>query len=66
MTESDQPLYFIDRRNGKERRKFSYTLHLPERRNGMDRRSNLERLSKPGQISIKPKMEDKSIVDEFL
>ncbi len=28
-----------DRRSGVERRKFSYTLHLPERRNGGDRRA---------------------------
>ena len=38
-----QPAYFNDRRRGKERRKFSYTIHLPERRSGIDRRSGLER-----------------------
>jgi hypothetical protein len=27
-----------ERRSGLERRKFSYTLYIPERRNGQDRR----------------------------
>jgi len=35
--------YFCDRRNGKERRKFSYTIHSPERRSGIERRSGSER-----------------------
>ena len=30
-----------------ERRKFSYTIHLPERRSAMDRRSGLERRKNP-------------------
>ena len=37
------PSYLNDRRSGKERRKFSYTLHIPERRTENDRRSGLER-----------------------
>jgi hypothetical protein len=37
--------YFNDRRCGKERRKYSYTLYIPERRKGMDRRSGKERRS---------------------
>ena len=32
-----------DRRLGVERRKFSYDLHLPERRNGKDERSGDDR-----------------------
>jgi len=35
--------YSNERRKGNERRKFSYTIHLPERRFGTDRRSGLER-----------------------
>jgi hypothetical protein len=35
--------YSNERRKGNERRKFSYTIHLPERRSDMDRRSGLER-----------------------
>jgi hypothetical protein len=48
--------YFNDRRCGKERRKFSYAIHLPERRtgndrrSGKDRRSELERLKTPRRI----------------
>ena len=35
--------YSNERRKGNERRKFSYTIHLPERRSGIARRSGLER-----------------------
>jgi hypothetical protein len=28
----------IDRRTGKDRRNFKYTVHIPERRSGLDRR----------------------------
>jgi len=31
------------RRSGFDRRKFSYTLHIPERRSGKDRRSGFDR-----------------------
>ena len=31
------------RRSNVERRKFSYTIHIPERRSGKDRRSGLDR-----------------------
>jgi len=41
--------YFNDRRRGKERRKFSYTTHIPELRTGEDRRSGLERRKTPRQ-----------------
>jgi hypothetical protein len=34
-----------DRRLGIERRVFSYTLHIPERRSGKERRRNLGRRS---------------------
>jgi hypothetical protein len=37
--------YFNDRRCGKERRKYSYTLYIPERRTELDRRSGKERRS---------------------
>ena len=39
--------YSNERRKGNERRKFSYTIHLPERRFSMDRRSGLERRKNP-------------------
>lgn len=31
------------RRLGTDRRKFSYSIHIPERRSGMDRRKGLDR-----------------------
>ena len=31
------------RRSGGDRRNYSYTLHIPERRNGKDRRSGADR-----------------------
>ena len=37
-----------DRRSGIERRVFSYTLHIPERRLGKERRDGLERRSGKG------------------
>lgn len=58
--------FFNDRRNGKERRKFSYTIHIPERRFGMDRRSGLERRKTQRQMMNKAEMGDKSTAfDEF-
>lgn len=57
--------YFNDRRCGKERRKYSYTVHIPERRkemdrrSGKDRRSNLERRRTSLQIVNKPETEDR-------
>jgi hypothetical protein len=60
--------YSNERRKGNERRKFSYTLHLPERRSGMDRRSGLERRKTPRQKINKSemKMRDNSIAfDDF-
>jgi hypothetical protein len=35
------------RRSGADRREFSYTSHIPERRSGNDRRSGLDRRKKP-------------------
>ena len=54
------PPYLNDRRNGKERRKFSYTLHLPERRTGKARRLASERRKTTRQMINKPEMGDKS------
>ncbi len=36
------------RRSGLERRTFSYTYHVPERRSGIDRRSGYDRRQGPG------------------
>jgi len=33
------------RRSGADRREYSYSAHLPERRSGLDRRSNFDRRS---------------------
>ena len=49
-------LYSNERRKGNERRKFSYTIHLPERRSEMDRRSGLERRKNPRQKMNKSEM----------
>ncbi len=58
--------YFTNRRNGKERRRFSYTIHIPERRTGKDRRSGSERGKTSRQIIVKPVRGDKSTAfDEF-
>ena len=35
------------RRSGIERRQFSYSFHIPERRSDQDRRSGLDRRLKP-------------------
>ena len=45
-----------DRRNGYDRRIFSYTTHIPERRSGKDRRrfhkiDNEKRYQIPGNLS---------------
>jgi len=42
--------YFNDRRRGKERRKFLYSMHIPELRTGKDRRSGLERRKTPRKL----------------
>ena len=44
------------RRSGRDRRDFSYTLHIPERRKGRDRRSGddrrkFSRIGRAGTIS---------------
>lgn len=51
-TESDilERLISLDnggRRCGGDRRNYSYTLHIPERRSGKDRRNGLDRRVKP-------------------
>jgi hypothetical protein len=41
MTDSKEPLHWmakVDQRFGEERRRFSYTVYIPERRCGKDRR----------------------------
>jgi len=41
MTDTQEKSYLtteVDRRSGKDRRKFSYTAYIPERRSGKDRR----------------------------
>ena len=41
MTDSKEPLHWmakVDQRSGGERRHFSYTVYIPERRCGKDRR----------------------------
>ncbi len=35
------------RRSGIDRRRFSYSLHTPERRSGLDRRSGIDRRTAP-------------------
>ena len=44
------------RRSGGDRRNYSYTLHIPERRNGPDRRSGTDRrkLPRPKEVSQTP------------
>jgi len=41
------------RRLGIDRRQFSYTMHIPERRSGKERRSGLDRRLKPRMSSNK-------------
>jgi hypothetical protein len=53
------PPYLNDRRRGKERRKFLYSMHIPELRTGKDRRSGLERRKTPRHM-IKFEMKDKT------
>ena len=71
MRRYERYLHFFcsnDRRKRKERRKFSYTIHLPERRSGMERRSGLERRKTPRQKMNKSemKMSDNSTAfDDF-
>jgi hypothetical protein len=50
MNEKKQTATSIDnggRRSGGDRRKYSYTLHVPERRSGNDRRSVKDRRTIP-------------------
>ena len=44
------------RRSGGDRRNYSYTLHIPERRNGPDRRNGTDRrkLPRPKEVSQTP------------
>ena len=58
--------YLNDRRGGQERRKFSYTMHLPERRTGEDRRSTPEhRKTHTQQMVTQPERGNKSTaIDE--
>lgn len=58
--------YINERRCGQDRRKYSYTIHIPERRTGTDRRSMKERRSFldrrntfSGKISNKPEIKPK-------
>ena len=59
------PPYFNDRRNGKERRKFFYTIHIPERRTGKERRLASERRKTQRQMINKPEMGDKWTAFDF-
>ena len=60
------PPYFNDRRHGKERRKFLYSMHIPELRTGKDRRSSLERRKTPRQMINKHEMRDKTSAMDIL
>ena len=60
--------YSNERRKGNERRKFSYTIHLPERRSGTDRRSGLERRKTPREKMNKSEMklrDNLTALDDF-
>ena len=48
------PPYLNDRRSGRDRRKFLYTMHIPERRIGKERRLGSERRKTLRQIRIIP------------
>lgn len=61
MTGRYLPPYLNDRRRRKERRQFSYTIHMPERRTGKERRLGSERRRTPRQIITIPQTGDKSI-----
>jgi hypothetical protein len=46
MTDSQEKSHLtaeVDRRSGKDRRQFFYTVYIPERRSGKDRRSRKNR-----------------------
>jgi len=58
-TERYLQYYFNDRRRPKERRKFSYTIHIPERRTERDRRAGSERRKIPRQIMAEFEIEDR-------
>lgn len=40
------------RRSGADRRQFSYTFHIPERRSGMERRAGKDRRKEPRYGSV--------------
>ena len=61
MTGRYLPPYLNDRRRRKERRQFSYTIHMPERRAGKERRLGSERRRTSRQIITIPQTVDKSI-----
>ena len=42
------------RRKNTDRRRFTYTFHIPERRNGADRRSGKDRRSEDRLTSVQP------------
>ena len=42
------------RRSGGDRRNYSYTLHIPERRSGEDRRNGIDRRQFPRAKEISP------------
>ena len=54
------PPYLNDRRSGRDRRKFLYTMHIPERRIGKERRLGSERRKTSRQIIALHKMGYKS------
>ena len=60
------PLYLQDRRNRMERRKFLYSMHIPELRTGKDRRSGLERRKTPRHMINKPEMRDKTTAKDIM
>ena len=50
------------RRSGIERRKFSYMVHIPERRSGKDRRSGIDRRGE-NNPRIAPEPERRRVFD---
>jgi len=57
--------YSNERRKRNERRKFSYTIHLPERRSGTDRRSGSERRKDPREKMNKSEMKMRDNLTAF-
>jgi len=60
------PPYFNDRRRGRERRKFSYTTHIPERRTDKERRLSSERRKTPRQFITIRETGDKSTARDIM